>query len=103
MSTVYELKSTKTFNKWLQKLKNPQARKAITFRLLRAEAGHLGDVKPISQSIHEMRIFIGKGYRIYFTIRNNRLIFLLCGGDKSSQKRDIENAKQILRQLENEE
>ena len=47
-----------------------------------------------------MRIFVGKGYRIYFTVRRNEVIFLLNGGSKASQYRDIEKAKQILKGLE---
>ncbi|WP_062263394.1 type II toxin-antitoxin system RelE/ParE family toxin [Endozoicomonas arenosclerae] len=82
------------------KLKDRQALKAIAMRLTRAEAGNLGDVKPVGGSISEMRIFVGKGYRLYFTLRNGRLIILLCGGDKSSQSRDIEKAKELLQSLE---
>ena len=69
-------------------------------RLLRAEAGNLGDAKPIGDHISKVRIFIGKGCRIYFTIRNKCLVILLCGGDKSSQSRGIEKAKEVPKQLE---
>ena len=69
-------------------------------RLVRAEAGNLGDVKPVGGAVSEMRIFVGKGYRIYFTIRDGQLVILLSGGDKSSQARDIEQAKEILKNLE---
>lgn len=96
----YEIVTTKTFNKWLAKVKDRQARKAIALRLLRAEAGNLGDVKPVGGAVSEMRIFVGKGYRIYFTIRNGQLVILLCGGDKSSQAKDIEQAHDLLKNLE---
>lgn len=56
--------------------------------------------KPVGGAVSEMRIFVGKGYRIYFTIRNGQLAILLSGGDKSSQARDIEQAKEILKNLE---
>lgn len=69
-------------------------------RLTRAEAGNLGDVKPVGGAVSEMRIFEGKGYRIYFTIRDGKLVILLCGGEKSSQARDIQQAKEILNDLE---
>ena len=96
----YEIVTTETFKKWLSKVKDRQARKAIAMRLLRAEAGNLGDVKPVGGAVSEMRIFVGKGYRIYFTVRNSQLVILLCGGNKSSQTKDIEQAKEILRSLE---
>ena len=86
----YEIVTTETFKAWLSKVKDRQARKAITMRLLRAEAGNLGDIKPVGGAVSEMRIFVGKGYRIYFTIRNGQIVILLCGGNKSSQTRDIE-------------
>ena len=92
--------TTETFKRWVAKVKNRQARKAIAMRLLRAEAGNLGDVKSIGDAVNEMRIFVGKGYRIYFTVRNGQLVILLCGGDKSSQARDIEQAKEILKNFE---
>lgn len=69
-------------------------------RLTRAEAGNLGDIKSVGDGVSEMRIFVGKDYRLYFTIRNGRLIVLLYGGDKSSQQRDINRAKEILKDLE---
>ena len=69
-------------------------------RLVRAENGNLGDVEVVGDGVSEMRIFVGKGYRVYFTVQGNRLIVLLNGGDKSSQSRDIKRAKQILSELE---
>jgi putative addiction module killer protein len=96
----YEVKQTSTFKKWLAKLKDRQAMKAVALRLTRAVNGNLGDVKPVGGHISEMRIFVGKGYRLYFTIKNQKVIVLLCGGDKSSQSRDIEQAQQIFNDLE---
>ena len=46
-----------------------------------------------------MRIFVGKGYRIYFCIKGSELLVLLCGGDKSSQQKDIEQAKSIAKEV----
>ena len=92
MSMSYEIVTTETFRRWLSKVKDRQARKAIAMRLTRAEAGNLGDIKPVGGSVSEMRVFVGKGYRIYFTIRDGKLVILLCGGDKSSQARDIQQA-----------
>lgn len=55
-------------------------------RLTRVEAGHLGDVKTVGDSVSEMRIFVGKGYRIYYSMQGDEIVVLLCGGDKSSKK-----------------
>ena len=96
----YEIVTTETFRRWLSKVKDRQARKAIAMRLTRAEAGNLGDVKSVGGAVSEMRVFVGKGYRIYFTLREGRLVILLCGGDKSTQAEDIQKAKEILNNLE---
>ena len=94
----YEIISTGTFDKWLLKLRDRQAVLAIANRMTRAAAGNLGDVKPIGEGISEMRIFVGKGYRVYFCMRGAELVFLLCGGDKSSQQKDIEKAKKLAKE-----
>ena len=91
----YEIHMTEKFQKWLKSLRDRQAVKAIALRLTRAETGNFGDVKPVGGGVNEMRIFIGKGYRVYFTIRAKKIILLLCGGDKSSQSRDIETAQNM--------
>ena len=62
--------------------------------------GHFGDVRPVGSGISEMRIFYGPGYRVYFRKTGRKVILLLCGGDKKSQSRDIERAKELVRQLE---
>ena len=96
----YDVTATDIFSSWLTKLKDRQAVSAIAMRLTRAEAGNLGDIKSVGDGVSEMRIYVGKGYRLYFTIRNGRLIVLLYGGDKSSQQRDINRAKEILKDVE---
>ncbi|MCK5718403.1 MAG: type II toxin-antitoxin system RelE/ParE family toxin [Thiomargarita sp.] len=81
------------------KLNDRQAARAIASRIVRVRAGNLGDVSQVVNNISEMRIFIGKGYRIYFTKRGKQLILLLCGGNKSTQQADIKRAKTMLKQL----
>ncbi len=80
-------------------MKDTRAQLAIGRRIDRAEVGNLGDVKPISSGISEMRIDVGAGYRAYFTIRDRRIVFLLCGGDKSTQKSDIRKAIAMLKEI----
>ena len=99
----YHVVTTDVFNRWLARIRDRQAAKVIAQRLDRLVAGNLGDVKPVGDGVSEMRIFAGPGYRLYFTIRNGELIILLCGGNKSSQSRDIARAKRILSELEVEQ
>lgn len=99
----HEVTSTVVFNKWLAGVKDRQAVKAITLRLARVEAGNFGDIEPVGGRISEMRIFVGKGYRVYFTIQKEKVVALLCGGIKSSKKQqqqDIRRAIRILGELE---
>ncbi|MFN7903952.1 MAG: type II toxin-antitoxin system RelE/ParE family toxin [Pseudobdellovibrionaceae bacterium] len=58
-------------------------------------AGNLGDVKPVGEGVNELRLAFGAGYRIYFGSVGDELIILLCGGDKSSQDKDIKKAKEF--------
>jgi putative addiction module killer protein len=72
----------------------------IVARIRSAELGNLGDVRSVGEGISEMRIHSGPGYRLYFTQRGRLLIFLLVGGDKSSQRRDIIKAKALAKTIE---
>jgi len=99
----YKVRTTPVFDHWLKGLKDRQAVRTITLRIARAEAGHLGDTKPVGGGVSEMRIFVGKGYRLYFAIRGDILLLLLNGGTKSSKKQqqlDIQRAMQILSEIE---
>ena len=87
-----EILKTSEFDLWLRSLKNREARSRILARIDRLAMGNAGDVKPVGSGVSEMRIDCGAGYRVYFTQRGSMLILLLCGGDKASQKRDIEKA-----------
>ena len=69
-------------------------------RIRRASLGNLGDVQPVGKGVSEMRIDYGPGYRVYFAQRGQALIVLLCGGDKSTQKRDIRRAQQMVADLD---
>jgi putative addiction module killer protein len=93
---MFELKQTETFRKWRTRLKDERARALIASRLDRLAYGHAGDAKPVGEGISELRIHYGPGYRIYFQKRGNTVIILLCGGDKSTQAKDIKTAKRLL-------
>lgn len=96
---IYEIHTTDVFDQWAARISDKQAAMAIARRLDRAASGNLGDVKNLGDGVSEMRIFVGKGYRLYFTRRAGKLIILLCGGDKSSQQRDIKTAKELVKNL----
>ncbi|HVM21764.1 MAG TPA: type II toxin-antitoxin system RelE/ParE family toxin [Sphingomicrobium sp.] len=97
---MIEVRQTTRFATWLAGLRDDRARARILKRLDRAAQGNLGDVAPVGEGISEMRIFYGPGYRVYFVQRGSQLIVLLCGGDKSSQAADIEEAKGMAREIE---
>ena len=97
---MIEVRQTTRFATWLAGLRDERARARILKRLDRAKDGNLGDVAPVGEGVSEMRIFYGPGYRIYFIRRGAELIVLLCGGDKSTQAADIEDAKALAREVE---
>jgi len=96
---IYEIETTSAFDKWLKKLRDRKAVLAVAARLDRAKLGNFGDVKSVGSEVNEMRIFVGPGYRLYYVIRDGRIILLLCGGNKSTQERDIKKAKTMVKQL----
>ena len=96
----YTLSSTDTFETWLKSLKNTQTRNRVLARLARVENGNFGDAKSLGAGLNELRFFLGAGLRIYFTIRDDCIVLLLTGGDKSTQYRDIAKARKILADLE---
>jgi len=96
----YELQSTEHFNKWLAKVKDRQVRARIVRRIDGMIIRAFGDCKTINANLFELRLFFGPGYRVYYTIKKERIIFLLAGGDKSTQPKDIEKALALLQALE---
>lgn len=99
------IKTTEIFENWLKALKDPIAKYKILQRIERAQSGNFGDHKPLknAENISEMRVDTGKGYRIYYANRNGIIYILLNGGNKTTQTKDIEKAKEILKTLEDEE
>jgi putative addiction module killer protein len=97
---LIEVRQTTRFATWLAGLRDERARARILKRLDRAGQGNLGDVAPVGGGVSEMRIFYGPGYRVYFVQRGQELIVLLCGGDKSTQAADIEEAKAVAKELD---
>ena len=95
----YHIQQTESFSKWLVNLRDQRAKTAIYRRIDRAEAGNLGDVKNLGNSISEMRVDVGVGYRVYFNLRGGSIVILLAGGDKSTQQTDIQRAIQLAKEV----
>lgn len=92
-----EIIRSTTFSAWLSALADGRARVRIQIRIDRMADGNFGDAKPIGDGLSEARIDYGPGYRVYFMQQGRQLVILLCGGDKSSQNRDIKQARLIAR------
>ncbi|HUS24877.1 MAG TPA: type II toxin-antitoxin system RelE/ParE family toxin [Candidatus Binatia bacterium] len=97
---MVELVKSATFDRWLSELEDFQGKARILARLRRLSLGNPGDVKPVGGGVSEMRIDHGPGYRVYYVQRGPVLAILLCGGDKSTQARDIAKARQLAAQFE---
>jgi putative addiction module killer protein len=96
MKTVvtYKTESGKVpFNIWFDSLRDRKTRQRILSRLFRVENGHYGDYKSVGEGVFELRFFFSAGYRVYFGEDGNKIVVLLTGGDKSSQNKDIQQAK----------
>lgn len=97
---MYFIEKTTEFDKWLTKLKDLRAKAKILFRIQKLENDeHFGDCEPVGDGIIELKINYAKGYRIYFKEKDGKIIVLLIGGDKSTQQKDIEKAKEIWNKL----
>ena len=96
---MYQIRQTEAFSTWLAALSNKQAKARILARLDSVRLGNLGDTKSLGGGIHEFRVHVGPGYRVYFSQHRRVVLILLCGGDKSTQSRDIARAKRLLKEL----
>ncbi|MDP1657870.1 MAG: type II toxin-antitoxin system RelE/ParE family toxin [Methylotenera sp.] len=95
----YIVEQTEAFAKWHSALRDLRAKTAIARRIDRAEHGNLGDVKPVGGDVSEMRVDVGAGYRVYFTLRGGVVVVLLAGGDKSTQQADIKRAVELAKEI----
>lgn len=97
---MYHIEKTPEFDKFLRKLKDIRAKAKILFRLQRLEVDeHFGECKSVGEGIKELKINYAKGYRVYFIEKDGKVIILLIGGEKSTQRLDIKKAKDISGQL----
>jgi len=95
----YETESTDIFDNWIDGLKDIRAKVKMNVRISRAKKGNFGDWKTEAGEVRAMRDDYGPGYRMYYVVRNNNLIFFLCGGVKKSQSADIKKAVELAKEI----
>ena len=99
---MIEIRQTEVFARWHGAIRDVRMRARIADRIDRLAKGNPGDVAPVGEGVSELRLHFGPGYRVYFVQRGELIVILLCGGDKSTQRRDIETALRLARDLEDE-
>ncbi|VAX23635.1 hypothetical protein MNBD_IGNAVI01-2350 [hydrothermal vent metagenome] len=98
---MYFIEKTEQFDKWFRKFRDIKTKARILARIKKIELGNLGDYKSLRSGLFEIRFTFGSGYRIYFMKKESRIILLLLGGNKSSQIKDIEKARTMVKRIEN--
>ena len=96
---MYEIETTEEFDAWLHNLRDISIRGFIVKRITIMSSGSLGETRSLGGGLFEAKIRHGPGYRLYFVNKGNRIIVLLCGGDKSTQSDDIKKAKEMAKEL----
>jgi putative addiction module killer protein len=96
---MYNVKTTGEFDAWVADIEDSKARLVITKRIDVMSSGSLGETRSLGDGLFEAKIRYGPGYRLYFVNNGTRIIVLLCGGNKSTQKRDIKRAKEMAKEL----
>jgi putative addiction module killer protein len=102
-SEMIHFKRSDEFQEWLYSLRSKPVHGRVLTRLDNARMGNFGDCENVENGVSEMRIHYGPGYRVYFKRIGEVVYLLLIGGDKSTQKRDIERAKEIAEEFEKKE
>ena len=96
---MFEVRKTEVYARWLDSLRDARARARVLVRVERLAAGNPGDVRPVGEGVSELRIDYGPGYRVYIRKQGRRIVVLLAGGDKRTQRDDIETALRLARNL----
>ena len=97
---MFSIKPLPEFTTWIDGVTDATVRGVVVARIKRLERGLMGDVEPVGGGVSELRIHLGAGWRLYFTQRGTRLIVLLVGGSKRTQKTDIKRAKSLAALLD---
>jgi putative addiction module killer protein len=96
---MFAIRTTEVYARWLDGLRDMQARARVLVRIERLASGNAGDVRPVGEGVSEMRFDYGPGYRVYYTKRGHEVVVLLAGGDKRTQSTDIKTALRLARHL----
>ncbi len=96
---MIEIRKTMQFVQWLDGLRDLRARARVLTRIERLGLGQAGDAKPVGEGVSELRVDYGPGYRVYYKQQGRLLVILLAGGEKKTQKRDIQAALLLARNL----
>ena len=96
---MLKIRKTSVYAQWIDGLRDVKGRARILVRIERLALGHAGDVKSVGLGVHEMRVDVGPGYRVYFTRLGQEVVILLAGGDKSTQTSDIKAAQRLARNV----
>ena len=83
----------KPYSDWLKSLRDKRAAVKVVAAVRKMEAGNFGDSEPVGEGVSENKLHYGPGYRVYYALDGQELVVLLCGGDKSTQQADIDQAK----------
>jgi putative addiction module killer protein len=92
---MYRVEQTDEFEEWLTDLRDRKAAARVTLTVNKVKRGLIADWKSVGDDVMEVRLTYGPGYRLYFTFKGKKLVLLLCGGDKSTQRKDIKLAKEL--------
>lgn len=96
---MIEVRQTDEYENWFRKLRDREAKGRILIRVRRLSLGNPGDVRAVGAGISELRIDYGPGYRVYCLLADEETAVLLLGGDKSTQRQDIEKARELAYEL----
>lgn len=96
---MYKIYTTPLFDKWFASFRDKRVKARIQLRIDRMEDGYFGDKKTIGSGVFELRFFFGSGYRLYYFHKEQDIVVLLVGGDKSTQSIDIMFAQQLAKEL----
>ena len=99
---MLEIIKSSTFDTWLRSLRHRQAKARIEVRIRRLSLGNAGLSRTLKDGLFELKVDHGPGYRVYYTFKNQTLVLLLCGGDKTTQHDDIKLASRIAKQWEDQ-
>ena len=99
ISCMFEIRKTDVYAKWLEGLRDARARARVLVRVERLAAGNPGDVRPVGEGVSELRIDYGPGYRVYFKKQASKIVILLAGGVKRTQRDDVKTALRLARNL----